>query len=137
MPEKHICKRIQQTVTLVYRLLTSWFTSRGFIKKEGSSLYRILLWCQTVVTAVLKSMGDAWRNTKTTKKCLGKMKGHALERTLITDFCLSLVCHCSLINNSWPDQACLVTVWGQSEVNRPSFRALPSFYGSLVQLYLQ
>lgn len=31
-------------------------------KKEGSFCYQILLWCQTMVTAVLKSMRDEWRN---------------------------------------------------------------------------
>ena len=32
-------------------------------RKEGSSLcHWILLWCQIVVTAVLKSVGDVWRN---------------------------------------------------------------------------
>ena len=33
------------------------------IKKDRRMRHQILLWCQTVVTAVLKSMGDKWRNT--------------------------------------------------------------------------
>ena len=37
--------------------------ARNVRKKKGSLCHRTLLRVQTVVMVVLKSMGDAWRNT--------------------------------------------------------------------------